>query len=145
MHTQAHTHACMHAHTHTHTYTHTNTHCKHKGKGELWSTMKEHLMGVNQKEWTESVSLTLQGRAFHSEGVMYPKSGWPYHFVLQSLGPGTARDDSLTNQRERDGMLWGMNWTEGERGAFGRMSWERRRSIWQNELREKEEHMAEWA
>ena len=53
------------------------------------------------------------GGAFHWEGVKYLKAHWPYHFVLQSLGPGTSKNELLANRT-------------------------RRRSVWQNELRETE-------
>ena len=29
---------------------------------------------------------------------------WSYSFVLQSLGPGTSRTDSLADRRKRDGV-----------------------------------------
>ena len=51
----------------------------------------------------------LLGRAIHWEGSLYPQARWPYHFVLQSLGPGTPRNDSLADRRERDGVYGGMS------------------------------------
>ena len=52
----------------------------------------------------ESVSLMLLGRASHWEGAIYLKARWPFRFVLQFLCPGTARNDSLADRRERDGV-----------------------------------------
>ena len=51
----------------------------------------------------------LRGGAFHWEGTIYLKARWQYRFVLQSLGPGTARNDSLADRRERDGVYGGMS------------------------------------
>ena len=59
-------------------------------------------MRADLKERGRSVSLILMGRAFHREGAIYLKVRWPYRFVVQSLGPGTARNASLSNRREQD-------------------------------------------
>ena len=37
-------------------------------------------------------------------GDIYLKARWPYHFVLQSFGSGTARNELIADRRDRDGM-----------------------------------------
>ena len=43
-------------------------------------------------------------RTFHWDGARYLRARWPYRFVLQSLGPGTSRNDSLADRTEWDGV-----------------------------------------
>ena len=44
----------------------------------------------------------LSGRTFQREGATYLKARWPYHFVLESLGPGTSRIDLDADLRRRE-------------------------------------------
>ena len=73
---------------------------------KLW---KKDVLRADLKERGQSVSLILMGRAFHREGAIYLKVRWLYRFVVQSLGPGTARNASLSNQREQDRVCRGMS------------------------------------
>ena len=44
------------------------------------------------------------GQCIQREGAICLKARWPYRFVLQSLGRGTSKTDSLADRRERDGV-----------------------------------------
>ena len=43
------------------------------------------------------------------ERAIYMKACWPYCFVIQSLGPGASRSDSLTNLKEKERADGGMS------------------------------------
>ena len=59
----------------------------------------------------------LLGRSSHWEGAISLKARWPYRVVLQSLGPGTSRHDSLAGRRERDGVSCMAELVQRDRGA----------------------------
>ena len=57
---------------------------------KIFVTIKELSLVRGLKNYKESISPMLPGRAFHMEGATYLKACRPYRFLLESIGLGTA-------------------------------------------------------